>query len=145
MNKALVFQSNRESTDRMKQIVLGLTDQQMKSTLPNGWTISVTLAHLAFWDQRVIHVIEMAKKDGSVTPSNFDDSLNDMMEPFLSAIPAEKAASMAVEISTRLDQILEECSADIIDQLAAANPRWVDRSLHRNAHLDDIDAFLRQK
>lgn len=144
MSNLLVFQSNQESTARMKQIVLGLTDQQLQFMLFNGWTVSVTLAHLAFWDQRVIHVIEMAKKDGSVQPSNFDDSLNDIMEPFLNAIPAEKAANMAVEFSTRLDKTLAECSADIIKQLEAINHRWVDRSLHRNSHLDDIESFFKK-
>lgn len=142
MSNPLVFQSNRESTERMKQIVLGLTDQQMKSALPNGWTISVTLAHLAFWDQRVIHVIELANKDGKVIPSNYDESLNDLLEPFLRAIPPHEAASKAINTAETLDRMLEECSADIFGQLEAVNHRWVDRSLHRNAHLDDIDSFL---
>jgi hypothetical protein len=141
MNTAPIFQANRESTLRMKQVIQGFTAQQLTSLLPNGWTVSVTLAHLAFWDQRVIYSIELAKKDGKVTPSNFDDSLNDILEPFLRAIPPEKAADMAVEISAQLDQMLENTSAELIEQLEKVNHRWVDRSLHRNAHLDDIESF----
>jgi hypothetical protein len=142
MNLQEVFTANRNSTSRMKQIVDRLSTTQLTSVLPNGWTVSVTLAHLAFWDQRVIRVIEMAKMEGKVTPSNFDDSLNDVLEPLLKAISPDKSASLAVEISSRLDKILEESTPELMEQLEAVNHRWVDRSLHRNDHLNDIESFL---
>jgi hypothetical protein len=123
--------------------VSGITDEHLGRVLPNGWTISVTLAHLAFWDQRVIHVIELGKMDGKITPSNFDDSLNDVLEPFLHAIPPQVAVQMAVNISGQLDEMLEEIPVSLIEQLEAVNHRWVDRSLHRNGHLDDIENGLK--
>jgi hypothetical protein len=126
----------------MKQLIQSLSTEQLQSVLPNGWTVAVTLAHLAFWDNRVIHLIEVSKKEGKVSPSNFEDSINDIMEPFLRAIPSAEAASMAGRYADTLDLMLEECPAEMFNQLDEVNHRWVDRSLHRNDHLDDIDSFL---
>lgn len=144
METKQIFRSNRESTVRMKQLIQRLSDTQLASVLPNGWTVSVTLAHLAFWDQRVQHVIEMAKKEGRVVRTELDIQLNDIIEPFLRAIPPAEAARLALSSAERLDQQLEDCSPEMIDQLAKESPRWVDRSLHRNGHLDDIESFFRK-
>ena len=142
MNTTLIFQANRESTIRMKQLIHLLSDEQLKFVLPNSWTVSVTLAHLAFWDQRVIRVIEMATRDGQVIRTELDIQLNDIIEPFLRAIPPAEVAKLALTSAKRLDQMLETCSPEMIDQLEKESPRWVDRSLHRNSHLDDIEAFF---
>jgi hypothetical protein len=143
MNTLPIFQSNRESTIRMKHLIQSLTGEQLTTVLPNGWTVSVTLAHLAFWDQRVSHVIEMAKKEGKVIRTELDVQLNDIIEPFLRAIPPADAAKLALSSAETLDQLLEACSPEMIDQLEKESPRWVDRSLHRNAHLDDIEALFK--
>jgi len=142
MNTQPIFQANRESTFRMKELIQRLSDAQMTSVLFNGWTVSVTLAHLAFWDQRVSHVIDMAKKEGRVIRTELDIQLNDIIEPFLRAIPPAEAAKLALSSANTLDQQLEGCSPEMIDQLEKESPRWVNRSLHRNSHLDDIEAFI---
>lgn len=144
MNTGPIFQANRESTVRMKQLIHILSDEQLKSVLPNGWTVAVTLAHLAFWDQRVIHVIEMAKKEGKVTRTELDIQLNDIIEPFLKAIPPAEAAKLAFSNAETLDQQLEACSPEMIEQLEKESPRWVNRSLHRNSHLDTIETYINQ-
>lgn len=143
METKKVFQANRDATIRMKALLQNLSDQQLLSVMPNGWTVSVTLAHLAFWDNRVIHLIETSKKEGKVTPSNFEDSLNDIMEPFLRAIPPAEAADMAVRNAETLDLMLEECSDELLNQLDIVNHRWVDRSLHRIGHLGEIETQLK--
>jgi len=130
MNTQLIFQANRESTFRMKELIQRLSDAQLTSVLFNGWTVSVTLAHLAFWDQRVSRVIDMANKEGRVIRTELDIQLNDIIEPFLRAIPPAEAAKLALSSAGRLDQQLEACSPEMIDQLEKESPRWVDRSLH---------------
>jgi hypothetical protein len=143
MDTKIIFQSNRESTARIMRLVNGLTDQQLTSVLPNDWNVAVTLAHLAFWDNRVIHLVEISNKAGKVSPSNFDESLNDILEPFLQAIPPAEAAAIAIRYAETLDQLLENSSPELIEQLEQVNHRWLDRSLHRNGHLDDIESFLK--
>lgn len=144
MNIIKIFQANRASTARLKLLVKGLSDLQLNNVLPNGWTISVTLAHLAFWDQRVSRVIERAQIEGKVIRTELDIQLNDIIEPFLRAIPPAETVRLALESAEKLDQQLEACSTEMIAQLEAESPRWVDRSLHRNDHLDEIEKFLQQ-
>ncbi len=144
MDTLKIFQANRASTARMKSTVGELSDLQLNNVLPNGWTISVTLAHLAFWDKRVSRVIEVAQKEGKVIRTELDIQLNDIIEPFLRAIPPAEAVRLALESAEKLDQQLEACSTEMIAQLEAESSRWVDRSLHRNDHLDEIEKFLQQ-
>jgi hypothetical protein len=137
-----IFQANRKSTDRMRRIVKGLSNKELSQTTGNDWPIFITLSHLAFWDQRVIHVIGLAKKNAIVNAPLFNDQLNDIMAPILEAIPPEVAVGLAIKMAGELDQLLEETPQEIIQQMMTINSRLVERSLHRNSHLDDIEAML---
>jgi len=143
MNNKSIFQSNRRSTERMRQIIHSLSEKELSQTIANNWTISITLAHLAFWDQRVIHVIELAKKNNVLNAPLFDDQLNDILTPILGAISPPEAVRMAINIADALDEMLEECSPEFIEQLLKKNNRLVERSLHRNNHLDEIESMVK--
>ena len=143
MDTRAIFQSNRKATQRMRKIIQYLSEKQLSQAVGQDWTAAITLLHLAFWDQRVIHVIEMAKKNNALHAPLFDDQLNDILTPILAAIPPTVAARLALEIAGRLDQLLEECPAELIEQMLELNSRLVERSLHRNDHLDAINAFIK--
>ena len=142
MNTQIIFQSNRKSTERMQQIVHGLSEQELSKTIGNNWSVSIILAHLAFWDQRVIHVIETAKKNRALNAPLFDDQLNDILAPILRAIPPAEATRMAVKIAEALDKSLEECPTELIDQMMMVNSRLLERSIHRNDHLAEIESII---
>jgi uncharacterized damage-inducible protein DinB len=144
MNTKNIFQSNRKATQRMQQILQPLSARELFLPTGNDWTIAVTLAHLAFWDQRVIHVLESAKKNNAINVPLFDDQLNDILAPILAAIPPADAARLAIHTAETLDQMLEESPAELIDQLLLVNSRLVERSLHRNNHLDEIESALNE-
>ena len=127
----------------MRQIIHSLSEKELSQTIGNNWTISITLAHLAFWDQRVIHVIELAKKNTVLNAPLFDDQLNDILTPILGAISPPEAVRMAINIADELDEMLEECSPEFIEQLLKKNNRLVERSLHRNNHLDEIESMVK--
>jgi hypothetical protein len=143
MDKKIIFQSNRKSTQRMREIVNGLSEEELSQNVGDDWPIFLILAHLAFWDQRVIHVIEMGRKNNVVNAPLFDLQLNDILAPILRAIPPAEAAKMAINVAGSVDQLLEECAPEFIDEMMKVNNRLVDRSLHRNGHLDDIAAILK--
>jgi hypothetical protein len=142
MNTQAIFQSNRKSTERMQHIVDGLSEKELSKTI-GSWSIAATLAHLAFWDQRAIHVIEAAKKNNVLNAPVFDEQLNDILAPFLEAIPPVKAAGMAVNIAGTLDGLLEQCPPELIYQMMLQNNRLVERSLHRNDHLAEIESRIK--
>lgn len=134
-----IFRANRESTERMRTIINGLSDEELSKSVGSDWTISITLAHLALWDQRVIFVIESAKKNNKLHAPSYDYQLNDILTPILRAIPAREAARMAITTAEKLDDDLEQCSAQLIEEMKEVNGRLIDRSIHRNLHLDEIE------
>jgi hypothetical protein len=145
MEEKSIFRANRESTERMRKIIHQMSEEELSTKIENGWTISITLAHLALWDQRVIFVIESAIKNKQLHTPYYDGQLNDILTPIIEAIPAPKAARMAVETATRLDEKLENCSKQLLREIMKVNSRLLERSIHRNLHLDEIENAIMKK
>jgi hypothetical protein len=135
---------NRASTGRIKKLAANLTDVEMQTRVGEHWTVSITLAHLAFWEGRVKYVLDMTAKEGKLVMSNIDIIVNDISLPLWAAIPAREAARMAVETSEDLDKQLEAYPQDLLEEIYNYNNRWVIRALHRNEHLDEVDAALKR-
>jgi uncharacterized damage-inducible protein DinB len=137
-----IFQANRESTERMRKVIQRFSEEELSKSRGSDWTISITLAHLALWDQRVLFVIESAKKNNKLHAPHYDYQLNDILTPILRAIPAREAARMAITTAETLDNELEQCSTELLEEMNEVNPRLIDRSIHRNLHLDEIENVL---
>jgi len=133
---------NRASTDRLRTLVADLSDAQLQQPLGEHWTVSIALAHLAFWDLRVVHFLETTEETGTLAPPAIDVSVNDILLPQWAALPPRQAARMAIEAASALDERLAKLSPDLVAQLDGLSHRWVVRALHRGDHLDEIDAAL---
>ncbi len=131
---------NRASTDRIRTLVAGLSDEELQRPVGEHWTVAVTLAHLAFWDRRVMHVLDETERDGSPLMPTLDVYVNDLSLPLWAAIPPRAAAQIAIENAEALDKRLEAFSPVILGQIHTYNKRWVERALHRGEHLDEVDA-----
>lgn len=134
---------NRASTSRIRTLVAGLTDEQMNSPVGEHWTVGVALAHLAFWDRRVICVLDMTERDQKLFIPEIDIFVNDLSLPLWAAIPAREAGRIAIESAESLDTQLEGFPPALLEELYAYNKRWVVRALHRGEHLDEVDAALK--
>ena len=145
MNFSNIFEANRASLRHVRELCEGRSADELAGLLPNGWTVAVTLAHLAFWDQKVIYALERTLAEMQVCAFVFDDSLNDILAPLLAAIPPRAALDLALQTGERLDDMLESCPSELLQAFYDANPRWVNRSLHREGHLADIQSFFRVK
>ncbi len=137
-----IFEANRLSLQRIQESCGALSEAELLRFLPNGWTIAVTLAHLAFWDQKVIYALERTLTEKQVWAVAFDESLNDILAPILAELPPDKTLGMALHTGARLDAMLESCPPELLQEFFDANPRWVNRSLHREGHLADIQSFF---
>jgi hypothetical protein len=135
---------NRASTERIKKLAASLTDEEMQTRVGEHWTVSIALAHLAFWDRRVIYLLDETAKGGKLFVHEIDVIVNDLSLPFWAAIPAREAARIAVETSEELDQRLEVYPQELLEEIYNYNKRWVVRALHRNEHLDEVDAALKK-
>jgi hypothetical protein len=135
---------NRASTERIKKLAASLTDEEMKTRVGEHWTVSIALAHLTWWDRRVMYVLDMTAKDGKLFIPEIDIFVNDLSLPLWAAIPPREAARIAIETSEYLDQQLEGFPLLLLEEIYNYNKRWVIRALHRNEHLDEVDAALKK-
>lgn len=137
---------NAHERERLRSLVERLTDEQLSLPMKNGWTIAVTLAHLACWDQRCVSLMHKWKLNG-VAPSPIDiDVTNDSLLPLCFAIPPRAAANLAVSSAEAIDRELEEAPAHFVSTIASLGEKFrLYRSVHRKLHLDRIEEFLNNK
>ena len=134
---------NRASTERIRTLTARLTDEEMQTRVGEHWTVGIVFAHLAWWDRRVMYVLDMTEKDGRLFIPEIDIFVNDLSLPLWAAIPPRDAARIAIETSETLDKRLEDYSPELLEEIYNYNKRWVIRALHRGEHLDEADAALK--
>ncbi|HEY3312539.1 MAG TPA: DinB family protein [Anaerolineales bacterium] len=134
---------NLASTQRMRALAGGLSDEGLLHPVGEHWTVAIALAHLAFWDRRVLYVLEMTEKQGKLFPAETNIFVNDLSLPLWAAIPARVAARIGIETSETLDRRLETFPEALLEEIYNYNKRWVVRALHRNEHMDECDAALK--
>ena len=54
-------EQNRASTNRIRALVARLSDDEMQQRVGQHWTVAIALAHLAFWDRRVLYALDMTR------------------------------------------------------------------------------------
>ncbi len=134
---------NRASTERIRALAGRLSDEEMQHPVGEHWTVVIALAHLAWWDRRVMYVLDMTERDGKLFIPEIDIFVNDLSLPLWAAIPPRDAARIAIETSETLDKRLEDYSPELLEEIYNYNKRWVVRALHRGEHLDDVDTALK--
>ncbi len=142
VDRSFVVQ-NRASTQRIRALVSRLSEPQMLQRVGEHWTVAIALAHLAFWDRRVLFVLDRTEREGKLSPIELDITLNDLSLPLWAAIPPHEAARLAIESSEALDARLEKFPPALLEELYKYNQRWVVRALHRGEHLDEVDKALK--
>ena len=144
MDRAFV-ELNRASTLRIRAMAERLSDEEMQTRVGEHWTVAIVMAHLAFWDRRVLFTLERTERAGKLSPVELDIILNDLSLPLWAAIPPREARRIAIETAEECDRRLEGFDPALLEELYNYNKRWVIRALHRNEHLDEADAGLGTK
>ena len=142
MDRSFV-EKNHAATERIKKLVAGLKDAELSRKVGADWTVAIALAHMAFWERRVQFVLDRTEKAGKVVPVEPDVVVNDLLLPTWQVVPAREAARLAIEFCELVDKRLEGFPEGLLEQVNAYNPRWVLRALHRNDHMDEVDAALK--
>ena len=147
MVRQYVIDNNR-SREKLGKLVNTITAEELNLVIyKEGLTIAAVLGHIAFWDERRLVLLKKWKQKG-VTPSGITDDdvdpLNGALSPFLLAISPRQLAEMAINTAEALDSDLEGISSDTITSLEKLGDRHaLNRAIHRKAHLDEIEAFLK--
>ena len=134
---------NRASTQRIRALAARLGDEELQHPVGEHWTVAIVFAHLAFWDRRVMYVLDMTERDGKLFVAELDILLNDLSLPLWAAIPPRTAAQIAIETAETLDKRLEDFAPALLEEIFDYNQRWVMRTLHRGEHLDEAEAALK--
>ncbi len=132
--------------DQLRELVGRLRDSDL--VLPvgsGGWTVSSTLAHVAFWDNVVVERWKQFDQRGAFT---------DMAEPVFDivnaaaldqwrALPPRLAADQAVASAEAVAARIAGLSAAAIEAAVTTRRHFmVDRTIHWAPHLAEIDRAL---
>ncbi len=143
-NQAFI-ERNRASRQRLHDVLDRVTEEMMGRKLANGWSVGATLAHIAFWDRWVVARWDQYDRDGEIMalPDGTDDLGNSagivewqMLTP---AQVSELVRSSADAIDRRIAALSPAAIAHAVE---TGRPAMLDRSLHRDPHLDEIDELL---
>ena len=140
---------NDAARARLRALVGRLSDADLARPMPAGWTVAGVLAHLAFWDQRIVALIEAWQRAGlDATPplaqASDVDWVNDAAKPMFLALAPRRAADLTVAIAEETDRKVQALpDAWITRNAAAGGPINLVRAEHRTEHLDEIEAHLK--
>ncbi len=142
---AVIVPSSRRTTQRaarLQSLVTRLSDADLVHPMPAGWTVAGVLAHLAFWDQRILDLLERWEQSPSTVPRGLNqadgDWINDAMKPLLIALAPRRAAELAVAIANAADGKVAALSDDfLVRNEAAGRPLNLLRAEHRRQHLQE--------
>jgi len=133
---------NRLSRERMRAIADRLSNDEMQTKVGEHWTVAIVYAHIAWWDRRVMYVLDMSEKNGKLFIPEIDIFVNDLSLPLWAAVPAREAVRIAMENAVAVDKRLESYPEALLEEIHNYNKRWTIRALHRNEHLDEAESAL---
>jgi hypothetical protein len=135
---------NAAERQRLFSLTSHLTDADLTRKLDDGWTIAAQLAHLAFWDQYALSLVNEWERNGFVKVMLVSvDALNDAAHLLSDAIPPRAALQLARAAAEALDQKLETLTPELAHAIeTGGHIRVLRRALHRREHLDEIEKVL---
>lgn len=142
-------EENAKSRQRLEVLAARLTEQDLVLTTSYGWTIAALLAHLAFWDQRMIAILRRWKESGFDESPIDSAAINDALKPLCNAITPRIAVELSMSSARMIDDELETLTSEFYEQIqkqveaTSTQFRFI-RALHRNDHLNDIEALINE-
>ena len=144
-DRSYIAENDRER-HRLEALVGKLDDTALSRAMPAGWTVAGVLAHLAFWDQRIVTFIDLLKRGVKIPAEDPIEIewINEAAKPTQLALPPRRAATLAVDTARAIDQAVATLSDELLARNAAAgSPINLLRAEHRREHLDEIEHGLR--
>ena len=141
-------QQNTESRERLVALTQRLSDEDLARSTDYGWTVAALLAHLAFWDQRMLMILHRWQTEGFDSSPMDTGVVNDSLRVICHALEPRKAIELCLSSAEAVDAEFEKLTPDQVKQMeehaAATETQFrMNRGLHRNAHLNDIERLLK--
>lgn len=148
IDRSFVEQNARER-DRLRSLVMRLTDEELNALVNEHWTVAGVLGHVAFWDGRALFLAGKLVNRVPFTASDEEpedvDWINDANRPLIHAIPPRQLADLALRVAEETDAAVASLSPDLAARTYPADPTSplnAVRAGHRAEHLDEIEAAL---
>jgi hypothetical protein len=137
-----ILQRNEASRERLRRLAARIGGTEPERLVGHGWTVSAALAHLAFWDRYTLLAIERRQRDGTSLPPVDADAINDAALPLWLALSPSAAAEQALAAAEAVDRTVEATPAEVAEAILAEGRPRLDRSIHRDKHLPEIELAL---
>lgn len=136
--------ANTASREALRALVERLTDEDLARDLGEGWTVAGMLAHLGFYDARVVALLRRWDAGGDVGASPLDaEAVNQAKQPYFQLLPARAAAELTLRLADECDAAIAALTPERVAQIAAAgSPARLDRAHHRWEHIEQIERAL---
>jgi len=148
---------NQRSLIELRDFVQRLSDESSARVLHGDWTVSVTLAHLAFWDRYAVALLDSWCRDGfrAVSPKMFvttsseadsmrgaefmSDFVNKASLPAWASLPVRWVWMEVLTAAEEADRRAATIPGDLIGAIVAGGmTRMLDRSQHRREHVHQL-------
>jgi hypothetical protein len=132
-------EQNRRSLDELRELVQGLTDEQLQTKIDDDWTIAAVLAHIAFWDRRAAKSIDRLRADKEFKPG-VDDAhvVNNSLLSVWSRLAPRDALAEFIEAGEESNAKTDSLSEQEAQQYLEYQSFNIDRSDHRDEHLQEL-------
>jgi hypothetical protein len=144
--RAFVEQNTRER-ERLRALVARLTDDDLRRTVTDRWTVADMLGHLAFWDARALSLAEKLEAGVPFSAADHEsedvDPINAAVHALLHALPPREVAELTLRLAEEADRRVATLDPQRLwpeDPGCPLNPL---RASHRAEHLDHIESALR--
>jgi hypothetical protein len=139
----MIVEKNAESLKTYREFLPALTEAELSTPMPAGWTVSAVLCHLVFWDQRALTLLDKWD-NGEIEFSAIDtDVVNEVTRFLCLAVSPKQAVDLFLRTAEALDGRIARLEPAFIKEIEekGKNVRLL-RADHRDMHLADIKKAL---
>ena len=129
MDKSYVAENEAERA-RLKAFVGRLSDAGMARPVGAHWTVSVGLAHLAFWDRLWLAKFDEWGRTGVVVVPQV---------PWWRAIAPAQVRHEVIAAAEAADDKVRRMPVALVEAVLATRPRTILRAVHHRQHLDELE------
>jgi DinB superfamily len=148
VDRSYVAENTRER-ERLHALVDTLDEEALLAPVNEHWTVAAVFGHIAFWDARMLALIDKLERGVPFSPTDKEpedvDWINDASRPLIHAIAPREAALLALRIAEETDARVAAVPPDRLWPNDPRSPLYGLRAAHRGEHLDEVEATLRAR
>lgn len=138
-------QANKDSRAEIADLVAGLTREQLRVDLGEGWSALSHLAHLGFWDRwqgerwRSMLAGAWTADDASILDA--EDLANEALAPYWASIKTADVPALALEAAAAVDRLIAQAPDPLVTRLDGGPAQFL---LHRHRHRREHLGWIRR-